>query len=89
MRQKCNSLKAISLFLKSEPTLPVICAAFFVAHLQVKPFIKCVNYNHIMPTRYQLDVELKSIVTADVISGSNPTARQNARKEVKKVFEDK
>lgn len=42
-----------------------------------------------MPTRYQLDVELKSIVTADVISGSNPTARQNARKEVKKVFEDK
>ena len=42
-----------------------------------------------MPTRYQLDVELKSIVTADVISGSNPTARQNARKEVKKVFEEK
>ena len=42
-----------------------------------------------MPTRYALDVELKSIVTTDVVSGSNPTARQNARKEVKKILEDK
>ena len=42
-----------------------------------------------MPTRYALDVELKSIVTADVVSGSNPTARQNSRKEVKKILEDK
>ena len=42
-----------------------------------------------MPTRYALDVELKSIVTADVVSGSNPTARQNSRKEVKKMFEEK
>ena len=56
---------------------------------QIKPFLKCVNYNHVMPTRYALDVELKSIVTTDVVSGSNPTARQNARKEVKKILEDK
>ena len=56
---------------------------------QIKPFLKCVNYNHVMPTRYALDVELKSIVTSDVVSGSNPTARQNSRKEVKKMFEDK
>ena len=42
-----------------------------------------------MPTRYALDVELKSIVTADAVSSSNPTARQNARKEVKKLFEEK
>merc|ERR1712100_910989 len=28
---------------------------------RVKPFIKCVNYNHLMPTRYALDVELKSL----------------------------
>ena len=56
---------------------------------QIKPFLKCVNYNHVMPTRYALDVELKSIVTSDVVSGSNPTARQNSRKEVKKILEDK
>lgn len=42
-----------------------------------------------MPTRYALDVELKSVVTADIVSGSNPTARQNARKEVKKALEEK
>merc|ERR1712153_246744 len=51
---------------------------------RIKPFIKSTNYNHIMPTRYALDIELKSVVTADVVAGSNPTARQNARKEVKK-----
>jgi len=56
---------------------------------KVKPFIKVTNYNHIMPTRYALDVELKSIVTTDVVSNSNPTARQNARKEVKKILEEK
>jgi len=56
---------------------------------QVKPFIKFTNYNHIMPTRYALDVELKSIVTSDVTAGSNLAARQNARKEVKKIFEEK
>jgi len=56
---------------------------------KVKPFLKCVNYNHIMPTRYALEVELKSIVTADTVTGSNPAARSNARKEVKKLLEDK
>ena len=56
---------------------------------QVKPFIKCVNYNHLMPTRYALDVELKSLVTADLVSGGNLTAKQNVRKEVKKMFEEK
>ena len=56
---------------------------------QVKPFIKMVNYTHCMPTRYALEVELKSTVTADVASTNNPQARQNARKEVKKIFEEK
>jgi hypothetical protein len=55
----------------------------------VKPFIKCVNYNHLMPTRYALDVELKSLVTTDVVSGGNLPAKQNVRKEVKKLFEEK
>merc|ERR1719198_1740878 len=43
---------------------------------RVKPFLKCVNYNHIMPTRYTLDIELKALVTSDVVASSNPTARQ-------------
>lgn len=56
---------------------------------RVKPFIKCVNYNHLMPTRYALDVELKSLVTADVVSGGNLPAKNTVRKEVKKIFEEK
>merc|ERR1739848_865650 len=58
---------------------------------KVKPFIKVVNYTHLMPTRYALEVELKSIVTPDIVTGNqaNPTARQNARKEVKKILEEK
>ena len=30
-------------------------------------FIKVVNYQHMMPTRYTLDVDLKSIVTTDAV----------------------
>jgi len=60
-----------------------------VAGWQIKPFIKCVNYNHLMPTRYSIDIELKSTVTADVVSGTNTSARQNCRNDVKKLFEEK
>lgn len=58
---------------------------------QLKAFIKCVNYTHLMPTRYALEVELKSVVTSDIINGcqANPTARSTARKEVKKLLEEK
>lgn len=54
---------------------------------RIKPFIKVVNYNHIMPTRYSLEVDLKTIVNQEVIN--RPDARPNARKEVKKVLEEK
>ncbi|KAH0729725.1 hypothetical protein KY290_000855 [Solanum tuberosum] len=33
----------------------------------VKAFIKLVNYNHIMPTHYTLDMDLKDVVNADVL----------------------
>merc|ERR1711990_1037734 len=46
---------------------------------RIKPFIKYVNYNHLMPTRYSLDIELKSTVTAEVVAGTNTQARQNCR----------
>ncbi|KAL8457518.1 hypothetical protein ACS0TY_035398 [Phlomoides rotata] len=29
--------------------------------------MKLVNYNHIMPTRYTLDVDLKDVVTPDCL----------------------
>ncbi|KAH0728099.1 hypothetical protein KY284_003964 [Solanum tuberosum] len=33
----------------------------------VKASIKLVNYNHVIPTRYTLDVDLKDVVNADVL----------------------
>ncbi|PNX58477.1 60S ribosomal protein l27-like, partial [Trifolium pratense] len=34
---------------------------------RVKAFVKLVNYQHLMPTRYTLDVDLKEVVTVDVL----------------------
>merc|ERR1712054_629106 len=48
---------------------------------KLKPFIKSVNYTHLMPTRYALEVELKPVLTSEIANSSNPTQRQNARKE--------
>ena len=44
----------------------------------VQTFVKVVNYQHIMPTRYTLDVDLKSVVTVDVVD--NSTKRKEACK---------
>ena len=52
----------------------------------LKTFIKTVNYNHLMPTRYTLDVDFKA-VTADVLE--NSTKKVEARKECKKALEEK
>lgn len=55
---------------------------------KVKPFIKVVNYNHLLPTRYTLDVEsFKNELTSETFS--EPTQRENAKKVVKKAFEER
>lgn len=55
---------------------------------KVKPFVKLVNYNHLMPTRYSFDVEpFKSVVSTDSLS--EPSQREEAKKAVKKVFEER
>lgn len=58
---------------------------------QLSPFIKVVNYNHIMPTRYTLDIgdSVKSAV--DIAAFSSPGAnaeRPEARKESRTVVKD-
>ncbi|KAK4737211.1 hypothetical protein R3W88_000908 [Solanum pinnatisectum] len=47
----------------------------------VKAFIKLVNYNHIMPTRYTVDVDLKDVVNADVLQARDK--KLTAAKETK------
>lgn len=54
---------------------------------KLKPFVKIVNYNHLMPTRYALDVDLKSVVDREAIDDAGQ--RTAMRKEVKKLFEER
>ncbi|KAH0729714.1 hypothetical protein KY290_000845 [Solanum tuberosum] len=50
---------------------------------RMKAFIKLVNYNHIMPTRYTVDGDLKDIVNVDVLQARDK--KVTAAKETKVV----
>jgi large subunit ribosomal protein L27e len=55
---------------------------------RIKPFIKVVNYNHLMPTRYTLELEgLKGTVTNDTFK--EVSQREDAKKTIKKALEDR
>lgn len=54
---------------------------------KVKTFIKAVNYTHLMPTRYTLDVDVKGVVSPDSLESS--TKRKASNKAAKKVLEEK
>ncbi|KAG0502468.1 hypothetical protein HPP92_002540 [Vanilla planifolia] len=54
---------------------------------RVKAFIKVVNYTHIMPTRYTLDVDLKDIVTLESLQSRDK--KVTACKETKARFEER
>ncbi|KAK4936477.1 60S ribosomal protein L27B [Elasticomyces elasticus] len=55
---------------------------------KVKPFIKMINYNHIMPTRYTLELEtLKNVITNDTFK--EVSQREDAKKTVKKALEER
>lgn len=54
---------------------------------RVKAFIKTVNYNHIMPTRYTLDVDLKDVVTPDCLQSRDK--KVTAAKEAKARLEER
>ncbi|PKS12136.1 hypothetical protein jhhlp_001434 [Lomentospora prolificans] len=55
---------------------------------KIKPFVKVINYNHLMPTRYTLELEgLKGVVSAETFK--EVSQREDAKKTVKKVFEER
>lgn len=62
---------------------------------QISVFVKVVNYNHLMPTRYTLDVEgVKSNVDISAFTNPNtssekPEARSASRKAVAKEFQNR
>jgi large subunit ribosomal protein L27e len=51
-----------------------------------KVFVKPVNYTHLMPTRYNLDVDLKA---ASVDGALAPAAKKSTKKVVKQVLEER
>ncbi|KAI9309484.1 ribosomal L27e protein family-domain-containing protein [Cunninghamella echinulata] len=55
---------------------------------RVKPFIKIINYNHMMPTRYALDMEqIKGTISAETFK--EPSERVEAKKVIKKLFQER
>jgi len=55
---------------------------------KVKPFIKAINYTHLFPTRYALELEgLKGTVSGETFK--EPSQREDAKKTIKKLFEDR
>lgn len=56
---------------------------------RIKPFVKFINFNHIMPTRYSLtDLDLKNVVKPESFKKPGD-ARVEAKKEVKKLFQER
>jgi len=55
---------------------------------KIKPFIKVYNYNHLMPTRYLVEMNFdKAITSKDVIR--DQTKRRKARREIKSKLEER
>jgi large subunit ribosomal protein L27e len=55
---------------------------------KIKPFIRHINQQHIMPTRYAVDFDMKKLVD---INGfvNDPASRPEARKAVKATLEQR
>jgi large subunit ribosomal protein L27e len=55
---------------------------------KVKAFMKVYNYNHLMPTRYSVDINFdKQMVNKDVFRDA--ALRRKARRDVKAKFEER
>ncbi|KAK9156281.1 hypothetical protein Sjap_003761 [Stephania japonica] len=54
---------------------------------RVKVFVRMVNYQHMMPTRYTLDVDLKDVVTLDALQSKDK--KVTAAKEAKARLEER
>jgi large subunit ribosomal protein L27e len=52
-----------------------------------KPFVKFVNYQHMMPTRYAVDIDLKAALGEKSLDA--PETRHAVRQAVKKEFEQR
>ena len=70
------------------------------ARINMKPFVRAVNFNHILPTRYQVDFDLKKLamkgadgkegetINLDETTLKDKSTRDIARKALKSVFRE-
>ena len=56
-----------------------------ISRSKVKPFVKYINFRHLMPTRYSADIDLKTVVTAEAVG--KVESKADVTKEVKRLFE--
>ncbi len=56
---------------------------------KVKPFVKIVNYNHLMPTRFVMkdDLEFKTVVTDEKMA--TPDTRKAMKAELKTMLQSR
>lgn len=59
-----------------------------VKRSNLKPFSKIVNYSHIMPTRYGLDIDFKNVVSSETVYG-DAAKRKETKKKVKKLLRER
>jgi large subunit ribosomal protein L27e len=55
----------------------------------VKPFVKLINVNHVMPTRYTLDIASDLNSTLDDPTLLNPEKLSKAKRTVRAAFEER
>lgn len=54
---------------------------------RVKPFVKLINYSHLMPTRYSFELEATVPITEEDLK--DPAKKKEIRTELKKTMEAK
>ncbi|KAH7645720.1 ribosomal protein L27 [Dermatophagoides farinae] len=54
---------------------------------RIKPFLKVVNYNHMMPTRYIVEMALEKVDAKEIVK--DQAARRKARQEVRSKMEER
>ncbi|KAG2199222.1 hypothetical protein INT47_010597 [Mucor saturninus] len=63
--------------------------AKIIKRSKIKPFVKIVNYSHMMPTRYVFDLSDKIKNAASMTNLADPSLREEAKKAIKKAFQER
>merc|ERR1712059_16666 len=82
---------AMHWLLESTGTLarsPRRCPRRIQKRSKVKPFLKVINYNHVMPTRYSVDISFdKTNINKELLK--DPMKKKKARNMVRTKFEER